>query len=128
MIGRARVATVAAVLGAGDALLAFGGVWFVGRHAGSETWLVSAALLSGFAVMGGILTTFVAIWVLRRAMARETVAPDAVRIAVFVACLFVAVFGLLTLSPAGWSLAVIGTAALVLMTHVVLSWGLAAER
>jgi len=124
MISSARVVAVAIVLGGCNAATAFAAIWLLGHQVEPQTWWIAASLLAGFAFAGGVLTTAVAVWMLRRRLEREPVAADAVRIAVLSGCLFTAVVGLLSLSPVGLSLSVIGTALLVLIAHLVLTRGL----
>lgn len=123
---RPRAVRLAVSLGGCFALIALVAVVAVGHDASREALVVAAGLLMVFAFVGGILTTVIAVLVLGYTGDREPDDEVAVTMGALAGSVFVAVFGVLSLRTTGWLVAVATTAALVVVTHLLLRRGLPA--
>ncbi len=123
---RPGAARLAVSLGGCFALVALLAVVVVGHDAPREALVTAAGVLMVFGFVGGVLTTVIALLVLGYTSDREPDDDVAVTMASLAGSLFVAVFGVLALRTTGWLVAVVTTAVLVVVTHLVLRRGLRA--
>ena len=126
MTPRPGAVRLAVSLGGCFALIALVAVVVVGRDAPREALVTAAGVLMLFGFVGGVLTTVIALLVLGYTNDREPDDEVAVTMASLAGSLFVAVFGVLALRTTGWVVAIVTTAVLVVLTHLVLRRGLPA--
>ncbi|RLV56578.1 hypothetical protein D9V41_05760 [Aeromicrobium phragmitis] len=122
MLHRGRAFGLAMLVGVLYALIAVTGAVVIGS--GSSALGAASAVVAGIGLLGGWLTTGVAVLTLRATRDRDPDDDVAITVATLAGSGFIAVFGFLALRSLGAFPAVLAVAVLTLATHVVLRRGL----
>lgn len=122
MLHRGRAVGLAMLIGVLYALIAVAGAFLIGS--GSSALVAATAVVAVIGLVGGWLTTGVAVLTLRATRDRDPDDDVAVTMATLAGSVFIAVFGFLALRGLGALSAVLVVAVLSVTTHVVLRRGL----
>lgn len=122
MLHRGRALGLAMLIGVLYSLIAVAGAFLVGAE--SPALAAATAVVAVIGLVGGWLTTGVAVLTLRATRDRDPDDGVAVTMATLAGSVFIAVFGFLALRALGALPAVVAVAVLTVATHVVLRRGL----